>query len=381
MNTLEIPAGRNIDAYLQLHREPCRFVLPAGEYTTRGAWGFGGELDFCMVPAGSTLEGAGSNRTLIRLEEPAMPPGTGYLEALTGGSRSGRSSSLTMTGFTLDVATAPVPVVSLHLWSDEPAVHDVSVVGTWGDRTPFAPDSPSEGFGILLNRAGVSRRDGGGVIDNCRVLAGVHPFQTDRENYSCAIYLGISQRGNVPCTRSRITACRASGRRQGGVHAAFATNDFTDVTDCTCDDSFLRGWFADTAGGEGIRISGCDFESAYAALDLKSGRAEASWRKVTIVDCDLTLYGHPGSDHVVGLVLDDLTAARPQAGEVAEFRSIRLKRCRLVNRSNTRGFLAGISAARTSDCGISESQLVGRWDPAVRANGVPSDAFVSAPLL
>lgn len=381
MNTIRIPAGRSLDPYLHLHRDPTHFLLEPGEYTTRGAWGFVGGEDVCMVPAGSILEGAGSNRTLVRLDQPLALPGSGYLEALTGGSRSGASPSLTLSGFTLDVSVSPTPVVALHLWSDEPSVHDVSVLGVWGDRTPAAPGSPCEGFGILVNRAGSSRRDGGGLVRSCHVQARVHPLDSNRENYTCAIYLGIVRQRTVPCLRSRVTGCRAGGPRTGSVHAAFAANDFTEVDDCSCDDSFIRGWFGDTSGGEDIRISGCDFESTYAAVDLESGRADWAWRKVSLNDCRLSLAGHPTADHVVGMVLEDLTSSRPQAGTLAEFRSIRLTRCRLVNRSGNRGFLAGLSAARTSDCGLTDCQLVGRWDPPVRANGVAADAFDAAPLL
>lgn len=381
MNTINVPAGASLDPYLHLHRDPTRFVLGPGEYTTSGAWGFKDPaLDCCMVPPGSTLEGAGSNRTIIRFQRP-VEPASPYFEALTGGSRSGASTSVTLQGFTLDVSASPAPVVALHLWSDEPRALDICVVGVWGDRTPRAPRAPSEGFGILLNRAPVSRRDGGGLIDGCRVVAGRHPTDPSRENYTCAFYLGIAQRRDVPIVRSRLVDCRATGPRAAGVHAAFASNDFTEMTDCASDDSFIRGWFCDVNGAEDLRVSSCHFESSYAGIDLESGSADAKWRRVSLTDCEFTLNGDPGADHVVAMVLNDLTATRPQAGQVAEFRNVRMKRCRLNNRSAGRGFLASLSGSHTTDCGMSDCELVGRWDPPVRCTGVAPEAFGSAPLL
>ena len=245
MPTIHIPPGP-IDQWLRTYRDPgTEFRLGHGHYTTRGAWAFE-QHDCCMVAPGCALIGSGPSTT-IHCETPDLSVAgktAVYLEALTGGSRSGESESVRFEGFRLETKS-PVPVVGVHTWSSRAIIRSVRVDGIWGDRNRPAPN---EGFGLIANNCGAPCSDlvdGGNLIEDCEV----HVYG----QYVTGCYCGIVERAGCALTASVVRRVRVFSTGTES-HAGYGINDRTHIEDCESH-GFRRAVFSDTGPGRDSRIA------------------------------------------------------------------------------------------------------------------------------
>lgn len=372
MITVPIPPGSYIDPYLMEHRTGAVFELSEGEYTTRGASVF---PDWCSLGPECRIDGAGSERTHLRLVPPAASSdgkAAPYYEILTTGSRSGISRHVAVRGLHID-ALALRPAVGLHIWSADASVYDVRVTGVWGEAKPSAP---WEGFGILVNRSGAAdTHDGGASVRMCSVTFAPRPptpTSATTRNYATGIYVGMEARLGTPIMESRVEACRVMACSQSYVpDVGFGINSCTVIANSQAW-GVERGVFSDTGDGRDSRIEHCRLVAGYAGIDFKA--SDPTWARVNvrIRDCDITLCGTATADHVAGLVLSDQSKARNQS----VFNRVIVEGSRITNASVGTAYRGSINAARAEANGFRSCDWIGSWKPAVVADGVPKAGWL-----
>lgn len=284
MATIRVPSGV-FDETLLANRSPGTvFELePRGWYWTRGMRAFA-DLDYIGLAPGCTIHGNGASLQLV------APASEAQTEVLTAGSRTYYCADPVAIQ-DLNIVSDPArPTVGLHVWGAGARVSRVHVAGIWGSRElPI----PNEGFGILVNNAGLATGfDGDSTVSDCSV-------SVESGAYANAIYLGVEQRAGATLRPSRVTDCNVYVIDGGKSHCAFGVNSRTTIQDCTSQ-GFTRPFFSDTGSGADAVIRRCSAWDVDIAVELQT--AGSDFRSGLLVqDCHFR-FGNPAGGYVAGAV-------------------------------------------------------------------------------
>jgi len=359
MTTIEIPPGP-IDHHLKKNRNPgTTFALLPGVYTTRGIFDYAEEFDFCMLAPGCSIQGHGP-KTEIRIENPVLfhrGNPTGYTEVLTGGAKSKPgvgNPCVSIRDLNIDASlSGDVAGIGIHLWGEQCVVDNVVVRGIFGNRNA---QSPSEGFGILINSPEFTSSgvQGANTISNCAVLLA----STDDENYSTGIYMGVVR--NSKTARSRIFNCICSPESGiGRGHAAFAANDHVDIINCSAL-RFIRAFFCDTRSMRNIVIQNMFAQGIDWALDIRVGQG-SQISNMEFRDCVFD-FEPSGLDYAQAIRMEDIGDGQNLIAGIYFNRSTFTTNAFNASMGRTRGPL--VSAPEFREC-----RWIGRWQLPVTQEG------------
>jgi len=345
---ITIPVGQ-IDDYLKNYRYPCRFILQAGNYTTRGIWNFFPNFDGCMLPPGSELIGQGSNLTSLNLSNTVNfvnNKPTKYHCVLTGGNRSEGSNVKPsiynrISGLTLDCKTN-LPVIGIQTWSSNVFIEDVIVNNIWGDWT-----SLWEGFGILLNNSGNNNGvDGGHTIRDCVVNI--------LENaYANGIYVGCKLRDNAILQSSVVTNCKSlcyGNVKNAGVGFGINSNTILNFIEVN---GFKNALFNDTGTTKNVLVTNSHFKNiSYGFLVLRANSTGWDRKNIIVNNCNIQ-FANATSDHVALLICDDTS----QTKDKAKIQNIFVNDSIVENDSGVTFYYGSINGSLFSNIGIQRNIL------------------------
>lgn len=344
-----IPPGQ-IDDFLKRYRNPCRFILGSGTYTTRGIWNFFPNFDGCMLPPGAELIGAGSQLTELKFQNTVNTVNNSpaqYHNLLTAGNRTSGSkvspaNFCKISGITLDCETN-LPTIGIQVWSSNVIIEDVivkNISGTFKTRM--------EGFGILVNNSGnETDSDGGHVLRDCRVY-------TKQNSYVTAIYVGCLKRKN-PLETSIIENCKSlcyfsSGSNHS--HAAFGINSNLIMNNCESY-GFDNVIFNDTGDSENVQINNGMFKNVgYAFMVLRAN--DSGWNRKNIKARNAFIqFSNVKYDHVAALVCDDQSSTK----NMSTMKNIILENCIIENPTAASFYYGSVNGNRFEKIGIVDSIL------------------------
>lgn len=356
MNTIAIPPG-SVDPVLRAFETD--FLLAGGEYHTAGAWSYG--TNFSMLRGMSSLRGAGSRSTVLRLLDPGDFIGTipcTYYQLLTGGGYLEAGVRTEVSGLCVDAA-AGKPVKAVQIWGTGVRIHDVVVVNLSGRRDVLE----GEGFGLLVNNSGPNAIDGGNRIENCFV-------QVVPGSYVCAVCLGtellrtrypgvaIPHDRTLVWSEVRDTVAVSVTTPENRSHCGFGINSRTRLVRCEAH-GFERAIFSDT--GDGIDAEIRDFYASGCSIGVEFRSKFAAWpRRRILIENSTFVFGGGKGGYVAGLVLVDdapaQDAARPEMSDIV-FRG-----CRFVNDSSQPGHVGSSSGVAIAPAVFQGCEWIGKWD-------------------
>lgn len=327
------------------------YALGCGDYHTKGAWDFGRDGQWFMLPPGSSVRGCGTSETHLRLSIEARKVVNGqpatYLHLLSSGALDQPCEGHDFSDMTLHCLPT-VPVKALWAVGTSLSMARVHVEGLWGSRMV----TEGEGFGILLNNCPANASDGGALIVDCRVTAVPGAYCT-------AIYPGITQRPGHDILPSYVRECVAvcPSTPDNRAHCAYGLNSFTTFAHCESH-GFERAFFSDTGSGDRCAMSHCTATGCTIAVELRSSLPEWHRRGLEVADSTF-VFGGSKSGYVAALVLADDSPAT--AKERPVFDQIEFKRCSFHNVSGHPGHVGSSTGPNFAPATFTECKFYGHW--------------------
>lgn len=344
-----IPPGQ-IDDILKSYRYPCRFILQAGEYTTRGIWNFLTNFDCCMLPPQSELIGPGSHLTTLKLSNVVKSVNSSGIypqyAVLTGGNRSKGSnvlpsSQIKVSGLTIDCDNS-MPTIGLHLWTSNAIVSDVIIKNVLGDfKTNW------EGFGILINNSGNDNNecDGGHLIKDSKIYVKAGAYVT-------GLYVGCSRR-TCPLEHSLVDNCKIMCYgNDTAPHAAFGINSHLTIRNCEVY-GFNHAIFNDTGDTHDTFIINSIFKNIrYGYLVLRAN--SSGWDRTNIISTNCIIeFNKVDSDHAVLLVCDDQSPTKNKS----RMKNITISDSIVTNKSNKTFYYGSLNGELFSNISLQRNIL------------------------